>query len=489
MSEDVAAVEKAALFSSLPNEWPQDLIPQIQALLRETNQKVFVLDDDPTGTQTVHDTIVLTEWSVPALDREMNSADPVCYILTNSRSVNAAPACAQSEIARNLRASRCEDGTTLTVISRRDHLARPFPAETDALRHSWPRGGVLLIIPAFMAGGRFTVRGAHYVEEEGRLIPAAQTPYAKDAVFGYQNSDLRRWVEEKTGGRVNAADVHSLSIDVIRDQGPLGAQAILVELSGGAVCVVDAVSERDLEVVALACIRAEAAGKRLIYRSAASFAGIRGGIPIEPTLAAEDMPPASSHGGLLVVGSYVKKSSDQLAELLASGAVKPVELSVAELLKSDDADSLIKPIVDALAAILIGGEHAVLYTSREFVSGGDEESSLAIGRRVSQCLVEITRRLPIMPRFIIAKGGITSSDLATEALEIKRARVLGQILPGIPVWQPDGDSRYPEAPMSFSLETSVRMAPCCALCGFSLNDAAQASMGAQCQRRRLLIRS
>ncbi len=446
MSEDVAAVEKAALFSSLPNEWPQDLIPRIQALLRETNQKVFVLDDDPTGTQTVHDTIVLTEWSVPALDREMKSADPVCYILTNSRSVNAAQAVALNhDIARNLRAAADKTARPYTVISRSDSTLRGhFPAETDALAASAgsPADGVL-IIPAFMAGGRFTIRGAHYVEEGSMLVPAAQTPYAKDAVFGYQTSDLRRWVEEKTGGRVNAADVHSLSIDVIREQGPLGAQAILEELSVGAVCVVDAVSERDLEVVALACIRAEAAGKRLIYRSAASFAGIRGGIPIEPALAAEDMPPVSSHGGLVVVGSYVKKSSDQLAELLASGAVKPVELSVAELLKSDEAHLIIKPIVDALAAILSGGDHAVLYTSREFVSGGDDESSLAIGRRVSQSLVEITRRLPIMPRFIIAKGGITSSDLATEALEIKRARVLGQILPGIPVWQPDGGSRYP----------------------------------------------
>lgn len=443
---ELQPVAKTALLDALPQEWPRDLIPQIQASLRETKQKVFVLDDDPTGTQTVHDTIVLTEWPVSSVIRELESADPVCYILTNSRSVNAARAVALNiEIATNLRAAAEQTGRTYALISRSDSTLRGhFPAETDALAAAAdaPVDGVL-IIPAFMAGGRYTVRGTHYVEEGGMLVPAARTPYAKDVVFGYQHSDLRRWVEEKTAGQVKAADVASLSMDVIRGEGPDGAQAILDKLVGGAVCVVDAVSERDLEVVALACIRAEAAGKSLIYRSAASFAGIRGGIPLRPTLDAEDIRPLTAHGGLVVVGSYVKKSSDQLAALLASGMVKPVELPVAQLLESDDAASFLAPIVDMLTAILRGGDHAVLYTSRELISGSDDESSLAIGRRVSRCLVDIMRRLPVVPRFIIAKGGITSSDLATDALGIKRARVLGQILPGIPVWQPDADSRYP----------------------------------------------
>lgn len=445
-NDDIAAVDRAALFSNLPAEWRQDLIPQIQALLRETNQKVVVLDDDPTGTQTVHDTIVLTEWTAPALVRELESADPVCYILTNSRSVSAAEAIALNrEIARNLRSAALATGRPYTVISRSDSTLRGhFPAETDALAasaESAPDG--VLVIPAFMAGGRYTIRGVHYVEEGAALIPAAQTPYAKDAVFGYAQSDLRKWVEEKTGGRTKSKDVVSLSIDVIRDGGPEATGALLDSLTDGAVCVVDAISERDLEVVALACIRAEAAGVRFIYRTAASFAGIRGGIAVREPLAAEDMPRSSDNGGLVVVGSYVKKSSDQLASLLASGMASGIELPLAELLAADDQDAFIQPIVDELAAILRVGKHAALYTSRELISGSDDDSSLAIGRRVSLCLVDIARRLPVVPRFIIAKGGITSSDLATGALDIKRATVLGQILPGIPVWQPDANSRYP----------------------------------------------
>ena len=144
----------------------------------------------------------------------------------------------------------------------------------------------------------------------------------------------------------------------------------------------------------------------------------------------------------MVVGSYVKKSSDQLAVLLNSESARGVELDIGDLLAGDDSSAIVASLVSELTAILESGNHAVLYTSRELVSGHDDASSLSIGRRVSQCLVDIIRGLSVLPRFIIAKGGITSSDVATDALSIKRARVLGQILPGIPVWQPDDSSRY-----------------------------------------------
>lgn len=439
-------VEKSTVFARLPEEWPAELIQQIQALLRETNQKVFVLDDDPTGTQTVHDTFVLTEWSLESLRREMESADAVCYIMTNSRSVTADQAIVMNrEIARNLQLATAATGRPFTVISRSDSTLRGhFPSETDAIADSLgaPPDGVL-IIPAFMAGGRFTIGGVHFVEEGDKLIPAAQTPYAQDAVFGYCHSDLRHWVEEKTAGRIASEDVATVTIDTIRAGGPDAVYEVLEHLENGAVCVVDAVSEGDLEVVALACLQVEAAGKSLIYRTAASFAGIRGGISLRPTLEAGDMNLMSDSGGLVVVGSYVKKSTDQLAILLESDLVRGVKLNVSQLLAAEEPHSIVESLADEVTVILESGNNAVLYTSRDLVTGRGSESSLNIGQRVSQCLVDITRSLPLLPRFIIAKGGITSSDLATGALSIKRARVLGQILPGIPVWQPDASSRYP----------------------------------------------
>ena len=442
---DAQPVEKSDLFSSLPPEWTRDLMPRIQALLRETKQKVFVLDDDPTGTQTVCDTVVLTKWRADALLREMRSPDTLCYILTNTRSVNAERAAAiNREIAQNLRAASEIAERPFAIISRSDSTLRGhFPAETDALAHclaSRPDG--LLIIPAFMAGGRYTIQGLHYVEEGDALIPAAATPFAQDPVFAYANSELSKWVEEKTAGEVPAQGVSRLSIDKIRLGGPQAVADALDQLTGGAICVVDAVTERDLEVVALACLRVEAAGKNLLYRTAASFAGIRGGIPIRAPLQADEMKLMPQRAGLVVVGSFVEKSSQQLAVLLGSGKARGVEVKVSELLASAEPATFIKPLVEAVNAILKAGVHAVVYTSRQLVAGSDDAANFQISQRVSECLVEIVRGLRAPPRFIIAKGGITSSDLATEALAISRARVLGQILPGIPAWQPDASSRY-----------------------------------------------
>jgi uncharacterized protein YgbK (DUF1537 family) len=84
-----------------------------------------------------------------------------------------------------------------------------------------------------------------------------------------------------------------------------------------------------------------------------------------------------------------------------------------------------------------------LFTSRRLVSGVNAEENLAIGRRVSQGVVDIVRNVTILPRYLLAKGGITSSDLATRALGVKRAVVQGQILPGVPVWRLGPESRCP----------------------------------------------
>ena len=61
-------------------------------------------------------------------------------------------------------------------------------------------------------------------------------------------------------------------------------------------------------------------------------------------------------------------------------------------------------------------------------------------------LIEIVRSLDVQPRYLVAKGGITSSDVATHGLGIKRAMVPGQILPGVPVWRSGTESRYPGMP-------------------------------------------
>ncbi|HET8524355.1 MAG TPA: four-carbon acid sugar kinase family protein, partial [Thermomicrobiales bacterium] len=235
-----------------------------------SRRKVVALDDDPTGVQTVFDTPVLAQWDVSDLEDELRADQPLFYVLTNSRSVPEADAVTlNEEIVRNLKAASASTGVAFSVASRSDSTLRGhFPAETDAIARVL--GGVdgVLVCPAFFEGGRLTIDDVHYVRAGDRLIPAAETEFAHDAVFGYRQSNLRSWVEEKTKGRIPADDVASISIEEIRTGGPETVLDRLQRVKNGQPVVINAASYQDLYVVALAVIKAETSGQTFIYRTA-----------------------------------------------------------------------------------------------------------------------------------------------------------------------------------------------------------------------------
>ncbi len=442
-------VRRKALFDSLPDIWPEALLPAIQARVREDARKLVVLDDDPTGTQTVHDIPVLTAWSVAALEAELLQEAPAFYLLTNSRSYG--PETAQSineEIGRNLSAAGRNVDRDFAVVSRSDSTLRGhFPGEVDALATGLARKfDAWILAPCFFEGGRYTVNNVHYVAEDDWLIPAAETPFARDAAFGYQSSDLRDWVAEKTGGRIAAEAVPSITIEEIRRDGPARVAERLLALPAGAVCVVNAAAARDLEVLVAALLAAEGQGKRFLYRTAASFVPARAGLAPRPLLRADELRLPPIGGGLIMVGSYVPKTTAQVRTLLGESAVVGIELHVERLLDEDRFEQEVQRVAGEIERALSRNADAAVYTSRELVTGPDGESSLAIGRRVSSGLVAIVKTLAIRPRYLLAKGGITSSDLATAGLNVVRALVLGQILPGVPVWQLGPESRFPGMP-------------------------------------------
>ncbi len=84
------------------------------------------------------------------------------------------------------------------MVSRSDSTLRGhYPGEVDALAEGLgQRFDATLIIPFFLEGGRYTPNDIHYVAEGDALIPA-ETPFARDAAFGYRSSDLRDWVDER----------------------------------------------------------------------------------------------------------------------------------------------------------------------------------------------------------------------------------------------------------------------------------------------------
>ncbi|MDJ0783576.1 MAG: four-carbon acid sugar kinase family protein [Desulfosarcinaceae bacterium] len=432
--------------AALAAEWPHELLPEIRQQVADSGRKIVVLDDDPTGTQTVHNIPVLTHWSEDALATELSGSAPALYLLTNSRSLTEPAAVRLNrEIGRNLAAAARRSGVPIEVISRSDSTLRGhFPAEVTALAETIGyRQLPCLLVPFFHEGGRYTIDDVHYVAEGERLIPAADTAYARDAVFGYQHSDLRQWVAEKTRGVIPAEAVATIAINTLRQEGPSAVADQLCVLPPGSMCAVNAASYRDLEVLVAGLLMAEAAGRRFIFRTAASFVRVRAGIAPRPLLSAAELTTPAATGGLFVVGSYVPKTTAQLNKLTAQTGIETVAIEVAELLSPTQAAKTIAIASHAINTHIAAGRDVVLYTSRRLITATDDAGNLDIGARVSDALIQVVRGLEQPPRYLVAKGGITSSDVATRGLTVRRAMVLGQVLPGIPVWRLGQESRYP----------------------------------------------
>ena len=435
-------------FQKIITQWenpsPEDFKPAIQTALRKSGKTIIVLDDDPTGTQTVHDVPVLTIWDEATLTAEVKKGTQLFYILTNSRSLNSDEADAlNAEIGENIRSVFEQENKAFIIVSRSDSTLRGhFPNEVIALTNALQISDyITAVIPAFFEGGRFTIDDIHYVREGDELIPAAETPFALDKAFGFKNSDLKAWVEEKTKGKVKAATVHSFSLEHLRDSTPAELAAQLNELKPDTTLIVNATEYADLEKFALASFKSSV---KIVFRTAASFVKAMGGITEKPLLGKNDLTiTGNTNGGLIVVGSYVPKTSRQLNNLLKVSYLINVEIDVNQVLAEK-----IKPdeVVQTIEKGLKNGQDIVVYTSRKLQTGEDEKESLKIGNVIADFITAIVQKLSVVPKFMVAKGGITSSDIATKALNIRRANVAGQALPGVPVWKTGKESKFPGMP-------------------------------------------
>lgn len=438
-------LSKKKTFAELPLTWPTPLLEEIHQLHTDSRKCLVVLDDDPTGSQTVQDIPLLTEWSVESLRRELDLS-PVFFILTNSRSMatEQAEKMAQ-EIGQNLLAAARLSAVDFFVLSRSDSTLRGhYPAEVDALCAALQiEYDATIMVPFFEAGGRYTLNDIHYVEQEGQLVPAASTEFAKDKAFPFQHSYLPLYVEEKTEGRTKADQVRGISLETIREGGPQAVKAALLEVPKGGVVIINACAGSDLEVAVKGLQLAQESGKSYIYRTAASFVRVLAGIPVKPLLNAESMAIDTTNGGLMVVGSHIKKSSLQLEKALAVADVIALEIDVERLIEEDSRKRAITDYLKKIETAIRAGQNVVAFTSRKLIALGDASTSLSISRIISESICEIVDGLSVQPKFLIAKGGITSNDVATKGLGVKRAIVAGQLQPGVPVWLLGSESKFP----------------------------------------------
>lgn len=439
-------ISKKELTAGLPAEWPSALLNEIRTELQSAGRKIVVLDDDPTGTQTVYDIPILTEWSQAVLEKEFQHDSPGFYLLTNTRSLDLEQAKAINfQIGKNLRRVAQKSGADYEIISRSDSTLRGhFPGEVEALA-----GGTgiaydgWILMPAFIDGGRITVNDVHYVDDGTTMIPAGSTEFSNDNVFGYQSSNLAAWMAEKFKGRIRAESIHSITIDDIRYGGPEKVRLRLSELTDGALCFANAASYSDIEVVVLGLLQAEKTNKQFMLRTAASFVRTRMGLDARVPLERQDLELSGKGGGLVVVGSHVPKTTAQLEYLVDRYDIPAVEIDVARLIDPDTCQNEIQRVGAAADTCLKSGRNVVVSTSRQLLYEDNEKKNIDIGQKISFGITRIIELLSTRPKFIVAKGGITSSDIATRSLRIKRAMVRGQIIPGVPVWRCGDETRYP----------------------------------------------
>ena len=412
MSE-LAPIDLQSTLDGLPKTPSADLRESIVSKLRDPEAHIPILvalDDDPTGTQTCHDIHVLTVWDKGTLIEEFKQTPRGggFFILTNSRALHPPQAKElMHEICTNLKAAAAEVGVQFEIVSRSDSTLRGhFPLEPEAAEDVLGKADAWILCPFFKQGGRYTINDVHWVAEGDKLVPAAHTPFAKDATFGYKSSNLRDWVVEKSKDAISADMVKSLSIETIRDGGADEIKDQLMSFPQGSVVIVNAAATEDIDAVILGILKADTAGKKFLFRTGAAFVSSRLGIPQIDPISAQQLSMSSSTGGLVIAGSYVPKTTSQLEVLRERGGDKltAIVVDVKNLLESEQ--SAEKEIQDAIATAekeISRGQDVLVMTSRELFTGEDETKSLDIGAKVAKALVKFLVELETKPRYIIAK--------------------------------------------------------------------------------------
>ena len=369
-----------------------------------SNCKLVVLDDDPTGIQTVHGCLLITQWDEASIRKGFEDKEPFFYILTNTRAMTREDAAKVTREAMEMVVRVNEDfGYRLIIVSRSDSCLRGhFPLETDVMRsvlveHGLPVFPKTPFCPAFIEAGRVTIDGVHYMKYGDKLIPVSETEFARDNVFAYHTSVLRDYIKEKGA---NPDDY----------------------------IIVNAQSYAELNAFAQTVLNDFPAERHLVIRSSSSLPKAISGISDQPLL---DRSMLKHEGvGCFVVGSHVKKTTAQLECLLQEPGTCAIEVDVQRIL--DDSDALMLETVDTIRQVVENHLTPVVYTSRQEIRLADANQRQHLGQQVSDFLVDIVHRLPFTPSYLVGKGGITSHDILTKGLGIQSARVLGQIISSVP---------------------------------------------------------
>lgn len=413
--------------------------------------KIVVLDDDPTGIQTVHGCMLITDWRASNIRQAFDHKSPLFYILTNTRSMNKAEAVdIVYEATRLVIEVNKQYNYKLIFISRSDSTLRGhFPDEPEAIvkvlemfdkKSEYP----VFFIPSFFEAGRMTMSGVHYMKQGNKLVPVSETEFAADNVFGYKNSNLTEYIIEKAKGSINKEELSHIGSDLLKHSKKEDLKAFIEKNKNKKYISSDSKDYSELECLSEVLIEISSKSENpIVLRTSSSMPKAIAGINEAVFISKKNLSIKKS-SGLIIVGSHVKKSTTQLSKLLKHKSVTGIEVNAISIINWPD--PYMAEVIMRIDIAVRKGLTPVIYTSREELRLPDADQSLELGRQISAFLVNIVKSINYTPSFLIAKGGITSHDILTKALGIKTAIVAGQVVPGVPVILSERNDRFPGMP-------------------------------------------
>ena len=296
---------------------------ELAQALGRLNRRIVVIDDDPTGAQSVHGVYEFTNWSRESFLEGFRDENRMFYVLTNSRSFSQKKTMrVHREIGKTLSEVSAQVHSKYVLVNRSDSTLRGhYPQETEALRsaiesHSNKKFDGEILIPFFIEGGRFTINDIQYVKKGAQLVPAGQTEFAKDRTFAYNSSHLGEYVEEKTKGQYKKNDCTYVSLEDLSNGNIAKVTEQLMDVSGFSKVIVNATCYAHVKAFIIAFVNAVLRGKEFLFRSATSLTKVLGGVGDYPLLKREQMIKMDNgNGGIVLIGSHVNRTTQQFQAL------------------------------------------------------------------------------------------------------------------------------------------------------------------------------
>ena len=409
--------------------------------------KIIVFDDDPTGSQTVNDCLLLLQWDYSTLLKGIKHNSNLLFILANTRSLSEKDAESRLiEICLNL--SKVIKNENLQkkdfiLVSRGDSTLRGHNyLEPDIINRFFGPYDATFHIPAFLEGDRKTINGIHYVNG----IPADETNFAKDKIFGYSTSNIKDILHKKSSQKLDLQNIDNLllkdlqTLDINKDNKVL---KFLCDLKNNKHVIVDINEYKELDKFS-SVIKLLLPKKKFLFRTAASFLSSISGRErnIHNKIDYLKVRRKDIYGkylpGLIIIGSYVDISTEQLQYILKNKSIKGIKIDVLNFYAISSQVGCEENISDLHNQILCEIRNCfeksftpVLFTSREFISFQSKDEQIRLQNLLSLFIADLVSELKYQIGYLISKGGITSNTILKDGFKVEYVYLEGQICKGV----------------------------------------------------------